>query len=45
MCIRDRPELTLTGAAETGARAFTEAGITPADIDYASIYDLSLIHI
>ncbi len=34
-----RPDLTLTGAAETGARAFAEAGITAADVDYASIYD------
>jgi acetyl-CoA C-acetyltransferase len=34
-----RPGLTVTGASETGARAFAEAGITVADIDYASIYD------
>ncbi|ALM87013.1 thiolase domain-containing protein [Bordetella sp. N] len=32
-------DLTYTGAAWTGPRAFEEAGVTPADIDYASIYD------
>jgi acetyl-CoA C-acetyltransferase len=34
-----RVDLTYTGAAITGPRAFTEAGLTPGDIDYASIYD------
>src|SRR6185436_6623810 len=32
-------DLTYCGAAFSGPRAFAEAGITPADIDYASIYD------
>ena len=32
-------DLTYTGAARSGAAAFAEAGITPQDIDYASIYD------
>ena len=32
-------DLTRTGAQVSGATAFAEAGITPADIDYASIYD------
>lgn len=34
-----RLDLTYTGAAWSGPRAFAEAGITPADVDYASIYD------
>lgn len=32
-------DLTSTAAAEAGLRAFTTARVTPADIDYASIYD------
>jgi acetyl-CoA C-acetyltransferase len=32
-------DLTTTGAALSGAAAFAEAGVTPADIQYASIYD------
>ncbi|HEY8614272.1 MAG TPA: thiolase domain-containing protein [Roseomonas sp.] len=32
-------DLTFTGARFSGARAFEEAGVTPADIKYASIYD------
>ncbi len=34
-----RIDLTYTGAVVSGPRAFEEAGVTPADIDYASIYD------
>ncbi|WP_043832701.1 thiolase domain-containing protein [Muricoccus aerilatus] len=32
-------DLTYTGARFSGPRAFEEAGVTPADIGYASIYD------
>jgi len=32
-------DLTYTGAVWSGPRAFEEAGVTPGDIDYASIYD------
>jgi acetyl-CoA C-acetyltransferase len=32
-------DLTYTGAARSGAAAFEEAGVTPGDINYASIYD------
>jgi acetyl-CoA C-acetyltransferase len=34
-----RVDLTRTGAVRSGPIAFAEAGVTPADIDYASIYD------
>jgi acetyl-CoA C-acetyltransferase len=34
-----RVDLTYTGAVWSGPAAFADAGITPADIDYASIYD------
>ena len=34
-----RIDLTYTGAVWSGPRAFEEAGVVPADIDYASIYD------
>jgi acetyl-CoA C-acetyltransferase len=32
-------DLSYTGAVWSGPRAFEEAGVTPADVDYASIYD------
>jgi acetyl-CoA C-acetyltransferase len=32
-------DVTYTGAVWSGPRAFDEAGVTPADIDYASLYD------
>ena len=34
-----RVDLTFTGARWSGQRAFEEAGVTPRDIKYASIYD------
>ncbi len=34
-----RIDLTHTGAIASGPLAFAEAGVTPADIDYVSIYD------
>jgi acetyl-CoA C-acetyltransferase len=34
-----RVDLTYTAAAQSGPRAFEEAGVKPSDIDYASIYD------
>jgi acetyl-CoA C-acetyltransferase len=34
-----RIDLTYTAAVHSGPRAFAEAGVTPADIDYSSIYD------
>ena len=34
-----RIDLTHTGATRSGPLAFAEAGVTPADIDYVSIYD------
>ncbi|MEV5408171.1 thiolase domain-containing protein [Thermopolyspora sp. NPDC052614] len=32
-------DLTVTGASRSGPQAFEQAGLTPADIDYVSIYD------
>ncbi len=34
-----RIDLTFTGAASTGPEAFAQAGVTPADVDYVSLYD------
>jgi acetyl-CoA C-acetyltransferase len=34
-----RADLSHTGAVWSGPAAFAEAGVTPADVDYASIYD------
>jgi acetyl-CoA C-acetyltransferase len=34
-----RIDVTTTGAAVTGPRAFAEAGVRPRDVDYVSIYD------
>lgn len=37
--ISQMPDLTVTPAARSGATAFCEAGVTPADIDVAELYD------
>jgi acetyl-CoA acetyltransferase len=37
--ISQMPDLTVTGAAQTGPRAFAMAGLTPHDIDVTEIYD------
>ena len=37
--ISQMPDMTTTAAAVTGPRAFAEAGIKPADVDMAMIYD------
>ncbi|MBI2323201.1 MAG: thiolase, partial [Chloroflexi bacterium] len=37
--ISQMPDLTVTGAAVTGPRAFARAGLTPADVDLTEIYD------
>ena len=37
--VSSMPDLTRTAAAESGARAFAEAGLRPADVDSAQLYD------
>ncbi|QTH22662.1 thiolase [Rhizorhabdus wittichii] len=37
--ISSMPDLTVTGAAISGPQAFAQAGVTPADIDLAMVYD------
>jgi acetyl-CoA acetyltransferase len=37
--ISQMPDLTVTGAAHTGPRAFARAGLTPSEIDVTEIYD------
>ncbi|HKN97686.1 MAG TPA: acetyl-CoA acetyltransferase [Pseudonocardiaceae bacterium] len=37
--ISQMPDLTVTPAARSGAEAFRQAGVTPADIDVAELYD------
>ncbi|APX96407.1 acetyl-CoA acetyltransferase [Natronorubrum daqingense] len=37
--ISEMPDMTTTGAAVTGPKAFEQAGITPDDVDVAQLYD------
>jgi acetyl-CoA acetyltransferase len=38
------PDLTVTGAARSGARAYAQAGLGPADIDVVQVYDAFTIN-
>jgi acetyl-CoA acetyltransferase len=38
------PDLTVTGAAQSGARAFAQAGVQPSDIDVVQVYDAFTIN-
>ncbi len=38
------PDLTVTAAAQSGPRAFAQAGVTPADIDVVELYDAFTIN-
>lgn len=38
------PDLTVTAAVQSGARAFAQAGVTPADIDVVELYDAFTIN-
>ncbi|HSW17603.1 MAG TPA: thiolase, partial [Ramlibacter sp.] len=38
------PDLTVTAAAQSGARAFAHSGYTPADIDVVQVYDAFTIN-
>jgi len=42
--IAGMPDLTVTGAAESGARAYAQAGVAPADIDVVQVYDAFTIN-
>lgn len=43
--ISSMPDLTVTGAVESGARAFAAARVTPADIDVVQLYDAFTINV
>lgn len=42
--ITNMPDLTVTAAAESGARAYAQAGVGPSDIDVVEIYDAFTIN-
>jgi len=42
--ISQMPDLTTTGAVQSGARAFAMAGLTPADVDVVQLYDAFTIN-
>lgn len=42
--IASMPDLTVTGAALSGKRAFAQAGVAPADIDVVQVYDAFTIN-
>ena len=42
--IAQMPDLTATGAAESGRRAYESAGVTPSDIDVVQLYDAFTIN-
>jgi acetyl-CoA acetyltransferase len=42
--ISSMPDLTVTGAAESGARAYAQAGVKAADIDVVQVYDAFTIN-
>jgi acetyl-CoA acetyltransferase len=42
--ISQMPDLTVTAAADSGARAFAMAGVTPADVDVVELYDAFTIN-
>jgi len=42
--ISNAPDLTVTAAAESGARAYAQAGITAADVDVVQLYDAFTIN-
>ncbi|WP_374679611.1 acetyl-CoA acetyltransferase [Hydrocarboniphaga effusa] len=42
--ISSMPDLTVTGAVESGARAYAQAGVKPSDIDVVQVYDAFTIN-
>ncbi|HEY0601794.1 MAG TPA: acetyl-CoA acetyltransferase, partial [Herpetosiphonaceae bacterium] len=42
--ISQMPDLTVTAAVDSGARAFAMAGVTPADVDVVELYDAFTIN-